>query len=66
MTPPKSKPRLCGPFQPDPDIPPDQNGRGVCRNCHLVGAPGDAHHTLPDAPAQAEHWRRYEPTNEGD
>lgn len=33
-------------FRPDPDVPPDQNGRRACL-CGLVGEPGDAHHTLP-------------------
>lgn len=47
-------------FVEDPDLPPDQNGRHACR-CGLVGEPGDAHHTMPDAPEQAEHLRRYEP-----
>ncbi len=46
-------------FVADPDVPPDQAGRGACR-CGLVGEPGDAHHTLPDIPAQAEYLRRYE------
>jgi hypothetical protein len=50
------------PFQRDPDLPPDQNGRYVCRapGCHLVGEPDDIHHTMPDVPAQAEHHGRYE------
>jgi hypothetical protein len=43
-------------FVADPDVPPDQSGRATCR-CQLVGEPGDAHHTLPDVPAQAEHRR---------
>lgn len=34
-------------FTPDATLPPDQNGRQVCSTCHLVGRPGDAHHTLP-------------------
>lgn len=34
-------------FRPDPDLPPDTNGRQVCR-CGLVGAPGDGHHKLPE------------------
>jgi len=46
-------------FIPDPDVPADQNGRQACR-CGLIGEPGDAHHTLPDVPEQAEHVRRYE------
>lgn len=46
-------------FVVDPDIPADHNGRRTCR-CSLVGEAGDAHHTLPDIPEQAEHLRRYE------
>lgn len=46
------KQRCGGVFQPDPDVPPDQNGRHACR-CGLVGEPGDAHHALPDAPVDA-------------
>lgn len=59
MSPPKSKvpPH---PFRRDASLPADQDGRGVCAVCHLVGVAGDAHHTLPDVPAQAEHLRRYE------
>lgn len=38
-------------FVADPDLPPDQNGRRVCR-CGLVGRPGDAHHNLPAAPPE--------------
>jgi hypothetical protein len=44
--------RLCGPFAPDPDLPADHQGRHACRHCHLVGQPGDAHHTMPPAPEQ--------------
>ena len=46
MSKPKSavRPHL---FVPDPDVPPDHNGRGTCR-CGLVGEPGDAHHTMPE------------------
>lgn len=41
-------------FERDPDTP------GCCAACHLPGKPGDAHHTLPDAPPEhAEHLRRY-------
>ncbi len=49
-------------FQRDPDLPPDRNGRYVCRatGCHLVGEPGDAHHTLPDVPEQATVAARYD------
>lgn len=46
------------PFQPDPDLPADHQGRKVCAACHLVGQPGDAHHDVPDVPEQAEHRRR--------
>ena len=35
------------PFRPDPDLPPDANGRHVCR-CGLVGEPGDGHHAMPE------------------
>lgn len=41
---PSGRPHL---FVPDPAIPPDMDGRGACASCHLVGAPNDAHHTLP-------------------
>jgi hypothetical protein len=45
-----AKPKLiCGGiFTPDTDIPPDHNGRRTCR-CGLLGEPGDAHHTVPEA-----------------
>lgn len=46
----RPKVRVCGTFTPDPDVPPDQSGRAVCVRCHLLGAPGDAHHTLPAPP----------------
>ncbi len=59
MNPPKSKVSP-HPFQGDPDIPPSLDGRGACSVCHLVGKAGDAHHTLPEVPEQAEHLRRYE------
>jgi mono/diheme cytochrome c family protein len=42
-------------FVADPDMPAryDDTGRllspGVCATCHLPGAKGDAHHTMPDA-----------------
>lgn len=60
MSPPKSKvpPHL---FVADASLPADQDGRGVCAVCHLVGVAGDAHHTLPDVPEQADVLRRYEP-----
>jgi hypothetical protein len=42
--------RVCGGiFTPDPDVPADRNGRRTCL-CHLVGEPGDTHHTLPETP----------------
>lgn len=41
------------PFVRDHDVPPDMDGRGACR-CGLVGEPGDAHHTLPDAPEDVQ------------
>jgi hypothetical protein len=37
-------------FTPDPDLGVDHNGRRTCR-CGLPGQAGDAHHTVPDAPA---------------
>lgn len=49
MSPPKSK-VTPHPFRRDASLPADQDGRGVCAVCHLVGVPGDAHHTLPDGP----------------
>jgi hypothetical protein len=36
-------------FREDTTLPPAQDGKKVCR-CGLVGEPGDAHHTMPDAP----------------
>lgn len=46
--------RVCGAiFTPDPDIPADHRGRRTCR-CGLTGEPGDAHHTLPPAPDEAD------------
>jgi hypothetical protein len=51
---PTGRPHL---FVADPTVPLDQSGRATCR-CQLVGEPGDAHHTLPDVPEQAEHRRR--------
>jgi hypothetical protein len=51
--------RCPGPyFTPDPDVPPDYQGRRACVHCHLLGRPGDAHHEMPDVPEQAEHRRR--------
>lgn len=51
--------RICGGiFTPDPDIPADPySKRRTCR-CGLTGAPGDAHHTPPDAPDGADHGQR--------
>jgi hypothetical protein len=46
------------PFVPDPDLPPDHNGRRVCAACHLLGRPGDAHHNVPDAPPEQDEHRR--------
>lgn len=46
-----------GIFIADPDIPADHRGRRTCR-CGLAGKPGDAHHTLPDAPVEADHGQR--------
>lgn len=49
-------------FTADPETPGDPiSSAQVCRWCHLVGRPGDAHHTLPDVPEQADVLRRYEP-----
>lgn len=45
-------------FVLDPDLGADIKGRGVCATCHLPGEAGDARHTLPDVPEQAEHRRR--------
>jgi hypothetical protein len=56
----KLKQRCGGIFQPDPDVPADPLDRTAARYCMcgLRGEPGDAHHTLPDVPAQVEHRRR--------
>lgn len=54
------KPHL---FTPDPDVPARYSADGhllnlgACR-CGLVGEPGDAHHTLPPAPAEADGRQR--------
>lgn len=56
-----SKPKTRVPphlFVPPPPDEVDLNGRGACGFCHLVGSPGDAHHTLPDAPAEADAGQR--------
>lgn len=43
------------PFVPDPDVPPDINGRGACLSCHLIGRRGDSHHDTTELDAgQAE------------
>lgn len=50
-----SKPKTRVPphlFVPPPPGEVDLNGRGACGFCHLVGAPGDTHHTLPEAPTE--------------
>lgn len=39
-------------FVPPPPGEVDLNGRGACGWCQLVGAPGDTHHTLPEAPVE--------------
>lgn len=42
-------------FVADPDLPPhpaDLERRSVCAVCHLLGEPGDTHHTMPDPPEQ--------------
>jgi hypothetical protein len=41
-------------FVADPELrphPADLEQRGVCAICHLVGEPGDAHHTVPEPTA---------------
>jgi hypothetical protein len=46
-------------FVADPDLPHRyHDGRRVCLACHLLGRSGDAHHDMPDVPAQAEARRR--------
>lgn len=67
MTPKSTPPRHCGPFRPDPDVPPDTDGRGACAVCHLIGVPGDAHHPpLPHVPEQAVVASRYEHEDGGE
>lgn len=39
-------------FIVDPDVPADHKGHGACAVCGLMGEPGDAHHTLPEAPTE--------------
>lgn len=52
------------PFVPDPDVPPDINGRGACLSCHLIGRRGDSHHAMPDVPEQVAARRRTDPHDE--
>lgn len=43
-------------FRADPDLrphPADLEKRAVCVACHLLGEPGDAHHTMPSAVTDA-------------
>lgn len=51
----RPKPHL---FTPDPDVPADPITRLRACRCGLVGEPGDAHHTLPPAPAEADGRQR--------
>lgn len=37
-------------FVADDTMPPDHRDRQTCRSCHMVGAPGDAHHLGVDEP----------------
>ncbi|WP_106330946.1 hypothetical protein [Actinoplanes italicus] len=37
------------PFVDNPDLSDPRMNIHVCRNCGLVGQPGDTHHTMPDA-----------------
>lgn len=46
-------------FAEDPDVPRDHLGRAFCR-CGVVDIAGDARHTMPDVPEQAEHRNRYD------
>jgi hypothetical protein len=56
--------RVCGGiFRPDPDLPADHNGRWTC-HCGLLGAPGDAHHTVPE-PAEDGRMRAAGERSEG-
>ena len=41
-------------FAADTDVPADHLGRRACSQCHVMGRPGDARHTMPDVPEQAE------------
>jgi hypothetical protein len=43
----KVKPHVHVVDQDVPADPLDTTGRRACRTCHLVGRPGDAHHTMP-------------------
>ena len=57
--------RVCGGvFKADPDVPADHQGRRTCV-CHLVGEPGDAHHTLPPPVADARSAAAGEKGDEG-
>lgn len=41
--------------QADQDLPPDPiSGDQACARCHLVGRPGDAHHTMPEPVPDAQ------------
>jgi hypothetical protein len=55
---------VCGPFTPDPDLPPDHLGRRACIHCNLMGRPNDPHHPMPDVPEQAEARHRVDPGDE--
>lgn len=39
----------------DQDVPADQQGHAFCRRCSLAIVDGDPRHTLPPAPAEADH-----------
>jgi hypothetical protein len=34
-------------YRPGPADEADAKGRRACEDCHLIGEPGDQHHTLP-------------------
>jgi hypothetical protein len=54
-------------FVADPELtahPADIEQRGVCATCHLVGAPEDAHHTVPE-PAEDGRMRAAGERSEG-
>lgn len=51
-----SKPKTKVPphvFAANLEIPPDRDGRQVCR-CGLIGEPGDSHHTMPEPAPDAQ------------